>query len=328
MHQFATKYKSLKEYSVLNVFCLLALITIGFSSCNKDDAAPQIEQDVLDQEIIEKYLLDSGLTDVTTRHESGIFVQKIVETTNAPVATGNIVSIYFEANAMGQQLFDQISLAEGDVPVKMRHGVNAIFPIGLDAALGMLKLGEEAVFYLPSSMAYGELDELSSIIPANSVIRFKVSIAAIESDQDIFVRDTTSFRAMINTHYLDSLELFPIDTARYQPEGFFYKKRVYGTAGDFVVTGDTATINYKIFKLNQYPNGTPFDGRDGFAFPISVNKVVEGIDKSVAKMVRNERATFFLPSQLNLNIFIWRCPTPQIYFCILLQNHVIAYKCR
>ncbi len=277
-----------------------------------------------DDEIIQAYLLENELTDSTSRDDSGIYYQVLVENISGERATtGDVLGIYYSANALNEQDFDAHTNNGTNLPMKLQYNTKSIFPIGLEDCLGLMKTGEKAIFYIPSVLAFGDLKDVSSIIPDGSVIRMTIELDTIQTEADILVEETELIENFIVDNRLNDLVNVPLDSVQLLPSGVYYKSTVAGNNNDSLLVGELVDIRYLLYYLEGYP-GTAIDGTGnsgGFLFPFQQDVVVRGLDAGLDVMKINEQALLMIPSHLGYGASAF--VIPQYRKDYFVENEVI-----
>lgn len=281
------------------LFALSSLLVLSY--CNDDTGeSGTSDQDAADQIIIEAYLAENDTLAVA--HESGIYytVEDTV-VTGSSVNSGDILSIYFTAQVMNGNVYDQITRGEED-SLLLRHDVNAVYPVGLDIALGLMKEGETFTFYIPSSLAYGDYS-FSSLIPENSILIIEVQLTGIHTLSDIIDTQNDQILDYIAEQQLDST-IIGSDTTLYHPldsveyiaaEQIYYKRLSEGVEDDTLRNNDLATISYIGTTLagdefDRIPTATPL------SYSFGTGTILEGLDAGISEMERTEEALIIIPS--------------------------------
>lgn len=254
----------------------------------------ETDRDAEDQAAIEQYLEDNDI--VAERHESGIYYT-IVDTvlTGAP-ASGGILSVYYSAKILDGNEYDRNTRANGDDSLKLKQGANAVFPVGLDHGLGLMREGETFRFYIPSSLAYDDYDGFTSLIPQYAIVEIEVELAAIQSEADIISEQLTAIDDYIVDNNLNDTNTNPLDAVEYiTAQQIYYKRLTAGTTNDTLRNNDLATISYVGTTLA----GVEFDRRPGatpLTYTFGNNVIIAGLEDGLSEMERGETAMIILPS--------------------------------
>lgn len=276
---------------------ILAIVALGYLlSCSTDDNPTVVNTATQDSTILEHLELVGN--DSATRNDNGIYSYPITLNPGAQSAAGQVVSIHYTAQVLGGQVIDIFDENDGDT-LLMRQGVNAIYPVGLDFAIGLMNEGETYGFIIPSSLAYDTL-EFSTLIPANSIIEFTVEIREVQLEAEINAAEVMAINQYIEDAYLDSLDLVPLDSVeRVGPSNsVIYKRLAAGSPGTGPRNGQLIAIAYEARFMDDsvvfdtFVRGSPFD------YPFNSNVVIPGLDIGIAEMEFNERALIIIPSFL------------------------------
>lgn len=166
-----------------NRFLILMLIILpfGFTSCFKEQQCGYIEQQYVasTSEIayMESFFTTNNITGLT-QHSSGVFYKITSEGTGVnPTLCSNILVNYSAYRFGYGNAFDGFLDPEG-IPFVLGRLI-----VGVQKVMPLVKAGGSITMYIPPSLAYGseaQRDQLGNIIlPANSYIRFDMSLKAI-----------------------------------------------------------------------------------------------------------------------------------------------------
>ncbi|MEO9966964.1 MAG: FKBP-type peptidyl-prolyl cis-trans isomerase [Reichenbachiella sp.] len=270
-------------------WCALIL----FTQCSDSSDDTTVDQDAIDQATIEEFLTENEI--VAIADGSGIHYS-IIDTvlTGAPAA-GSILSIYYSARILNGSAYDENTRSNSNDSVKLKQGVGAVYPVGLDVGLGLMREGETFKFYIPSSLAYGDYS-FSSLIPENSILEIEIELAAVQNEADILSEQLTAIDAYILDEALNNTTINPLDSIEYlAAEQIYYKRMVAGTADDTLRQNDFATISYigtNLLKeeFDRRPSAEPL------TYTFGANAIIVGLDDGVSAMERGETALIILPS--------------------------------
>lgn len=279
---------NLNRTFILIGFC----ISLTLAGCSDDDAS---SSGLLasDQEKIETYLAENDLT--ATKDDSGIYYTVVTENpTGDTQSNGKILSIFYSAKVMGGSGYDARVKNTHD-SLLLKQGVNAIYPIGLDLGLAKMKVGETYIFYIPSSLGYGDYS-FSSLIPSNAILEIEVALVAIQNESDVLAVQLDAINDYIAAEDLNNTTAHPLDPVEYSSsDQIYYKRQKAGTANATVNTNETIQINY----VGRDLDGNEFDRRTGaniFDYAFGTGEVVAGLDAGIAQMEKGETALIILPS--------------------------------
>lgn len=284
------------ERANLSIWIIL-VVALGMASCGGDDPEPSgPDQNAIDEQLIQDFLTQNSIT--ATRGDSGVYYYPLVEnpTGNTQQISGNVLSIYYTVNVLNGQTIDQVQASTGANPVKLKQGVNAVYPVGLDIGLAVMREGETYKFLVPSSLGYGDFT-FSTLIPANAVLEFEVELVSIENEAQQLASEVSMINSYIATNQLNDTVQNPLDSVKALTSGIFYKRISAGAQNEFVQPGQTARITY----TGTFLDDTPFHATTGnqtFDYPFAQGVVIQGLDSGVAVMERGERALLIIPSLL------------------------------
>ncbi|UXX78633.1 FKBP-type peptidyl-prolyl cis-trans isomerase [Reichenbachiella carrageenanivorans] len=278
----------------LNRICILIgfCISLTLVGCSDDDAG---SSDLLyaDQEKIEAYLAENNLT--ATKDDSGIYYTIVTENpTGDTQANGKILSIFYSAKVMGGSGYDARVKNTHD-SLLLKQGVNAVYPVGLDLGLAKMKVGETFIFYIPSTLGYGDYS-FSSLIPSHAILEIEVELVAIQNESDVLAVELDAINAYIVSEDLNNTTAHPLDPVEYaSSDQIYYKRQQAGTANATVKNNELVSINY----VGSGLDGTEFDRRTGaniFEYTFGSGEVITGLDAGVGMMEKGESALIILPS--------------------------------
>ncbi len=144
-----------------NIILLVGWVAMALFSCS-DDAFSVLENDIA---TIDSELGKAGITAV--QDPSGVRIQYLVRNENGRTPTTQaIVEVDYE----GKLFLDGATFDEGEqIDLEMWQMIQ-----GFQLGLQLMREGETAVIYIPSSLAYGSTG--SGNIPPNSIIQFEVTL--------------------------------------------------------------------------------------------------------------------------------------------------------
>lgn len=256
---------------------------------------PDLNQTNFDNQVIMDYLSTNSITAI--KHNSGLYYEMISENPSGKSQQiyGNILSIYYHIKVLESNDIEIISASAGDSPTKMKQGVGAIYPTGLDIGLALMKEGETFKFYIPSKLAYDKLS-FSSVIPANAIIEIEVELVKIQNEVTILAEENTLINDYITANALNDIVANPLNRVKKLATGEYYKKIIAGTMNNVPVKGETISIQY----TGVFLNNVQFDATGGtsFSYTFGTDILIQGFNNGIAQMEKGERALLIIPSQL------------------------------
>jgi len=128
---------------------------------------------------IKTYFRENNI-DTTNMQEtaSGIHYFVLTPGTGAQVETGDMVEVHYLGKFVDKPTFDASTKFDSSYdrgkPFPFVVGADQVID-GWDEALTLMKVGEEARFYIPSGLAYGPCGSQGSI-PPNAVLAFDIKV--------------------------------------------------------------------------------------------------------------------------------------------------------
>jgi FKBP-type peptidyl-prolyl cis-trans isomerase len=165
-----------------------------------------------------------------------------------------------------------------DTAVYLRYQITNI-PVGMEAGLSRMREGESAVILAPSYAAFGTQEAFDGKLPANTPVRF-----------DVTLNRTRSEDGMIE----DFITRSKLTVTEKQPTGLRIIKTTAAPSGAALTDGQTVTVKYTGRNLR---GTTPFDA-GSIEVPLGRNQVVAGFEAGIKALRVGEKATLVFPSTL------------------------------
>lgn len=185
------------------------------------------------------------------------------------------------------------SYAEG-VPVQFALQKGA-FKGSFENALFYIAEGDSATIFVNADSLYSRVNQpLPPEIKKGSDLLFKVKMLKVQSQDD--------FKKAIDSKKNDEGKLIQEFVSKNLPnatktaDGIFYSVKKAGT-GATPAKGDTVVVHY----TGKFLDGKQFDssvGKDPISFPVGMNYVIVGWEKTLMSMKKGESATVVIPSSL------------------------------
>ena len=294
-----------------HIFPLIAVLLI--SSCNSDDS---ISPDQLAQDSVIVAWLDT-LNISANKTGNGIYY--FAETTNptgtAVTQAGSVLAFYFSLMDLDSNQIASHQPANGD-SMLYKYASNAIFPVGIDEAIGVMREGEVYNFIIPTNLAYQDAPSISTS-DGTGIVLLQINLVGIFSeaqtnqieldqiDDFIFSNnlndtvqvtidriDTTFLGTQILT--IDTTFRYDIDSVEYFGSGVRYKEITPGT-GNAPQNGDTLEINYSV----EYLDGTQVFSQSNFLYELGSgipDFLIPGFEFGLGLMPPLEEAIIMIPS--------------------------------
>ena len=295
------------QYLIPFVIILIA------SSCNKDDPAPQ--SGINADSLITAWLDSANIT--ATRDESGIYFYPVVENPSGSQVsqTGQVLSFYYSLLDLDSVFIATYQPSDGD-SLMYKYASNAIFPIGIDEVIGVMRTGETYNFIMPQDQAYADASSISTS-DGSGVVILQLSLTGILSEDNVnqieldqideYIRvndlnDTISVTIeRIDTTFIGSVILsidttfnYQIDSVEYFSSGVRYKE-LSGGMGMPAQNGDTIVIDYAV----EYLDGTLIASSSNFIYELGSgipDFLIPGLEFGLGLMLPSERGLIIIPS--------------------------------
>jgi FKBP-type peptidyl-prolyl cis-trans isomerase len=169
------------------------VLVLAFAACSIEDSEydKQVQRD---DQAIEDYLNEKKID--AQKHPDGFWYEKL-DASNGEVGLkeGDVVSFYYKISLLNGTLIGDLDPLT-DEPAKVKLYAYSIIPVGLDDAIGMMKIGDTYRFYLPSYLSYGSYSTDKFEAYSNFIIDIKVvkaeTEAAIKQAQDYTIQNYLS----------------------------------------------------------------------------------------------------------------------------------------
>lgn len=273
-------------------YLFLSILALLYGCGSSEE--PTVDQELVDDKIISDYILANNIT--AEKDTSGIYFEVIVPNQIGKVQTmfDNILTIHYTAKILEGVGIDSTSATIGPDSVKVKQGIGAILPRGLDYGLALMKKGETFKFFIPSHLAFKDFSSSLPAIPANSILEITVELLEIENDAEQLAGEILQIENYITTRALNDTITNPLDSVVLLPSGEYYKRISTGIQNDTLIAGEPLNLRYSGTFLNDPLN--PF-ASGVLDYNFSTGIVIQGIDSGVSKMERLERALIIIPSQ-------------------------------
>lgn len=272
--------KRFKKVGLL-VSSLIGLSAFIFSCSDSSDSFDSVAQLNKDIAEIDAYLTANGIE--AEKDVYGIRMQITELGTGLPAQITNGVDIDYTG-----RLFTTNAIFDAD----NAKGTLSTFIDGWKVAFTTLPVGSKARLFIPSPLAYGNVDQ--STIPANSILVFDVefnSVSQTSTELAQFKTDTTAIRTYINTPSKN------ITGVTKDATGVFYKITQEGS-GSTATWYDRISLSYTI-KLMSDDSKTVVDIDDRKPTDDFYSRVVDyihGMKVGLMKMSVGSKATLYIPS--------------------------------
>lgn len=265
-----------------------SLLVIFFivAACGGDDPAPITDVDLA---IVAR--LDSlGIT--ATRDASGVYIYTTASNpSGVPVASGNVAAIYYTLSDFNGGTIASYQRNNGD-SLLLKQGVSAIYPVGLDIGLSLMRVGETYGLVIPPNLAYQDLT--SGAIDPEMIALIEVEVVGVSAEADLFSQELTDINDFIVIQNLNDTLANPTDPVISSASGVSYKRTERGN-GPLPINGDSIIINY----TGRFLGGGNFDSRQNFTIVWGADiprPLIPGFAFGISLMQTAESALFIIPS--------------------------------
>lgn len=304
-----------------NGFAGLALVLIVHLFSCKDKNEP-IVPTLAEDSVIVGYLDSLGITYEVDGN--GLYVYQIeLNPTGKKQDEGKILGIYYDLRILDGPLLESYDSLDGP-PRRLKQGVGAVYPVGVDMALAYPGEGEIWGYVIPSALAY--VDYSSSLIPEDAILQFEVTCVSIQNEDDVFQEDTMKIKEYVDSVQLaDSALYYPYNNPRLLSSGMVFHQRT-GGSGLQPSAGNEVTITYSAYF--PYQESTPFDvahnsNASSFTYDFNQLVVITGLDLGVAEMREGMRSVLIMPSYLGYRESVRVLPQYNVLIQDLIDLEVI-----
>mgnify|MGYP001799880145 CR=1 FL=1 len=172
-------------------------------------------------------------------------------------SSGSVAAIYYTLYDLNDNVIASYQRTTGD-SILFKIGASAVYPVGIDAVISVMRVGETYNFNLPPEQAYRDLT--SGAINPLLIARLQVALVGLSQEADLFAQESVDIQQYIDDNLLDDLTINPLDSTELFPaSGIVYKRRSAGV-GPLPLNGDTIIVNY----TGRFINDQQFTSRNGF----------------------------------------------------------------
>jgi FKBP-type peptidyl-prolyl cis-trans isomerase len=279
--------------SILQKISFLSLFAILLYSCGNDEPVDAASND---KKLIEAFLENNPDIEAALIADAGIFKQNLVSNDSGSIITsGTIVNVFFTIRGLENVVIDISSTINGG-PSKMQVGASAIYPIGFDAALATMRVGEKSRFFIPSNLAYGDL-AIEGLIEKNAILDVEIEVASALTVDQQHILELNQIQTYVSAYrYNDNnpSRNFP----SFDGGG---RVRITDPKPDSIALvglGENIGIKYVARLLNNGAAIASTTGNDIFEFKFGSGEVIVGLDRGISGMRFNEKAIILFPSSL------------------------------
>jgi FKBP-type peptidyl-prolyl cis-trans isomerase len=292
----------------LQLLIFSVLILGGLASCKVDEVDPTIATKLANDTDIERYIATQpwSVTPTSTTAASGLYFAVTKPTTSTVIVSPKegqelefTYTLSYLSSTVSTSATSSTTTSTTVVTAKVVDTVYATKPVfipykkgilkaGLEAGLSLMHEGDQAVLLMPSTLAYGGVLSSDGLVPANSPVRFDVTLNRTRTEDqqlDEYVaanklsltsKDTTGLRFVLTTANATAMT---VDSA--------------------LSKGQTVTIRYIATKQLHAKTAVDFIATNATSIT-SANKanLLTGLASGLKKLRVGETATLLFPSTL------------------------------
>lgn len=268
------------HWIVFSVLLLTGLVACKSETVDPNGTASAVVTNLAD---ISDYAVSKGLSGTST--SSGLyFVSTKPGTSTVNAALGKELEFTYTLSVLSRPAANTtvviatvVDSTNARTPTYVPFFDGAL-KAGLQQGLLLMHEGESAILLMPAKLAFGEVASANGLIPANSPVRFDVTLNRARSeDQQI-------------SEYLTANKLTVTQTTT---SGLRFIKTKANPAGDSVTTSSVLSFRYTGKQLHA-KSAIGFDSTG-----TGLNQYnVAGFSEGIAKLRVGEKATLIFPSSL------------------------------
>ncbi len=251
---------------------LTAAVVFLFTGCSKDDEPLSFdEQFALDQQKIDDYLSENGITALTDPSSQMRYVVHN-EGSGSFGTLSETATVNYEGRLLSDDVFDFGEFITFDL--------NQLIT-GWQIGVPLIREGGSITLYIPSGYGFGNFE--SQAIPSNSVLVFDIDLIEV----GITAQERLAYEVSFIDEYLTENEIVANVDSISQIRYVIHDE---GTGANPIQSSDI-TINYEGRVLN---NNSAFDTGSGVTFTLS--GLIEGWKLGLPLIKEGGSITLYLPS--------------------------------
>jgi FKBP-type peptidyl-prolyl cis-trans isomerase len=248
--------------------------TAFLSSCQDNYIDPTAETFTRDTATITAYAKAQQLAVTTGDYGIRYVITKPNPAGTAPAQYDELEFLYKISKLDGTVL----GTNPKDTAVFVRYKLSNI-PAALDAGFGKMREGESIVILSPSYAGFGSQAAFDGKLPANTPVRFDVTLVKSRSEDGMIEDFITRNKLTVTEKQTSGLRIAKTTTA---------------PTGATLTDGQTVTVKYSGRNLRAT---TPFDA-GSIDVPLGQNRTIRGFESGIKALRVGEKATIVFPSSL------------------------------
>lgn len=289
------------------------VIALSLGSCNNDEPANPSALNV--DSIVTSWLASANISAV--RDASGIYYfEEALNPSGTQVGSaGQVLAFYYTLMDLDSNFIASHRKAEGD-SLLYKYASNAIFPVGIDEVINVMRVGETYNFIIPPDQGYADATTISTV-DGSGIVLLQVNLVGLMTENEVNteelrqideyimannLNDTISVTIeRIDTTFLgnqilsiDTTFRYQIDSVEYYNSGVRYKE-LNGGAGQTAQNGDTITIDYSV----EYLDGSVITSSSNFTYELGSgipDVLIPGIEFGLTLLSPSEQGIIIIPS--------------------------------
>ncbi|MEP1032455.1 FKBP-type peptidyl-prolyl cis-trans isomerase [Ekhidna sp.] len=267
----------------------IAILIFGIliSSCGNDNSVRTTSDDEI------QAWLDSMNVTAARDDNTGIYYYADSLNPSGNQATdGSVAAIYYTLQDLNGNVIAQHQRANGD-SLLHKVGTSAIYPLGADFGVSLMRVGETYNFILPPSQGYQDLT--SGAINADLIAHLKITLATVHNETDLFTQELVDIDNYITSNNLNDTVTNPLNTVKQFPASGISFKRLRAGAGPVPLNGDTMIVDY----TGRFIDDSSFGSDNGFQWVYgsgSPRELLTGFEFAVSMMQTGEQSLVMIPS--------------------------------
>lgn len=267
--------------ALLIVFALL-------SSCGNDDVVRTSTDDE-----IQAWLDTMNITTAVRDDNTGIYYYAdSLNPAGIQATAGSVAAIYYTLSDPSGNVIAQHQQANGDSLI-YKVGASAVYPLGVDFGVGIMRVGEIYNFILPPSQAYQDLT--SGAINPSLIAHLQITLVAVHNESDLFTQEVVDIANYVTVNNLNDTVANPLDSVLVFPASGISFKRQRAGVGALPLNGDTIVVDYN----GRFLDDSSFGSDSGFEWVFgsgSPREILVGFEFGVSLMQTGEESLVMIPS--------------------------------
>lgn len=267
-------------------FIMAVVSLVMAAGCNEVESnfEKQVKED---DKNVRDYLESNSIE--ATEADAGYFYKIVEENTDGEaIESDDVVEFFYSISLLNGSEIES-NMEAGELPLLFKKGSGGLWPSGLEAATGMMRVGEHYRFYMPSYLAYYTFGH-NDFFPAFSNFIIDIKINAVKTEDEL-----DNMQSVLIDDFITAQDYAHVES---KESGLKYIKTKDGTGNSPV-----STDYIKISWTRKYLDGTILKstGTSAYDYYLGSDNIVEGLKEGLLLMQEGEEAIFIMPSKLAFN---------------------------